>query len=675
MKRLLLFLPLLFINSLTAQVEDISFTLTPTAEYVWWDDQSGLANDFLYGGKVGFGFGEYLELSGVFQTSSNLETDFSSFGLPNYSNQTFEVQDVTLLRYGGELKVNFSDGVFSPYMTVGTGIQSLEINDSKFEQIYAGLGLGLRLALSDRINLLIEGRATGYNVDAANNLLSQANLGEYNVNTDDYSSEETINLGASAALQIYLGGRKPGELSELDKAYLKKYRGGFQGWSWVIEPSLAYIDFDNDSFYRNTWMAGGYFGVDFTDFVGVRAYYLQALEDEKISTDFDQLSTYGLEFRAKLNDGRGVNPYLILGGGYLNAQSDYVGTVDGLGAQSTGFANAGLGLDIPLGRNVLITGGARAMATSSKEVSNITGPDVLQTHVMYNAGIKIQLGKKPVIPEEDAEKETDELDILEKEISKEDEKDYQRIRDLVKAYKQELKEIDAEVEKAYQQNNKQKALNLLEDKKRISEELRDVQKLERMYNRKGLQDEGEYLKMTPEEFEHLIDRILEGIDEKYEDENTEQQKQSNTTTIQNEALARQIMELRMDILRQNVNQAEQKNSKNAESKTDEDKVANSNAKAEKELELILEKNNQRQKQMDERMEALNQRIEDFNKQLEKQQKELENEVAKKTKEQAEAKETIKEEVKSKKPIEVEEEEETSEEKNKKEKEQPEEEEK
>ena len=648
MKRLFLILPFLCFPSLTAQVEDISFTLTPTAEYVWWDDQTGLADDFLYGGKVGFGFGEYLELSGIFQTSTNLQTDFSSFGLENFSNETFEVQDVTLMRYGGELKVNFSKGVFSPYMTLGTGIQSIELNENKFEQIYAGFGLGLRLALSDRINLLVEGKATGFNIDAANNLLSAANQNEYNVNTTDFTREETLNIGASAALQIYLGGRKPGELSELDKAYLKKYRGGFQGWGWVIEPSLAYVNFDSDSFYRNTWMAGGYFGVDFTDFVGVRAYYLQAMEDESISTDFDGLNTYGLEFRAKLNDGRGVNPYLILGGGYLNIASDYEGAVDGLGAQSTGFANAGLGLDIPLGRNVLITGGARAMATSTREVSNPVGPDVLQAHVMYTAGIKIQVGKKPETPEEVVENGKNELDNIDTEISEKDRMDYERIRKLVREYQQELRELDEEIEKAYQRKDTRRAIDLLEEKKRVSKELRDVQKIERMYQRRGLNSEGEYLKMTPEEFEDLIDRILQGIDEKYNEENVNK-KSSDAGQVNNQALILQIMKLRQEVAQQNlgINQKiEEYQSEAQNDKKPNSDSLNANAKTEKEMELILERENERQEQIDKKMEDLDSRIEEFNKQIQTQQNELakakEEKVAaeKKAAEEKEAKEKM-----------------------------------
>jgi hypothetical protein len=54
----------------------------------------------------------------------------------------------------------------------------------------------------------------------------------------------------SAILQFYLGGRKPGTLSELDKAYYNKFSNGFKGIQWIIEPSLNYIKFDDKSLLK-----------------------------------------------------------------------------------------------------------------------------------------------------------------------------------------------------------------------------------------------------------------------------------------------------------------------------------------------------------------------------------------------------------------------------------------
>lgn len=616
MKRILLLLSLFFFNSLHAQVEDISFTLAPTAEYVWWDDQTGLESNFLYGGKIGFGFGEYLELSGIYQTSNQLQTDFSSFGLTNFSTEIFEKQDVKLNRYGGELKVNFSKGRLSPYATLGTGIQSLEVNETNLEQIYAGFGLGLRLGISNRINLLIEAKAIGFSIDAANNLLTTANQVEYGVNTESYGVEETFNFGAIAALQFYLGGRKPGELSSLDRAYLNDYQGNFKGWSWVLEPSLAYVDFDAESFYRNTWMGGAYFGVDFTKFVGVRVYYFQAMQDESINLDFEDLNTYGLEFRAKLNDGSGVNPYLILGGGYLNVESDYEGVIEGVGAQSTGFANAGLGLDIPLGRNVLITGGARAMATSSRNIVDALGPDVLQTHVMYNAGIKIQVGKRANRP--DASKETlqtNELSALEQNLNKKDREDYERLNRLIQKYNLELKDIDNQLENTYQKGATSEALYLLEQKREVSKELREVEKLRNMFKGSQFYNEGEYLKMTPQEFEDLIDRILEGIDKKFNENESKVYRENQESDIQQ--LAKKVIELQNKL-------NEQKNAENgteAALKNETDSIEK--VKADQETKMILDTTAKKQNELNSRLELLNKRIEELNQELQKQQQDLE----------------------------------------------------
>lgn len=49
-----------------AQVKDISFTLSPAAEYTWWDDKAGLEDNLLVGGKLGFGFGEFIEIRGLY---------------------------------------------------------------------------------------------------------------------------------------------------------------------------------------------------------------------------------------------------------------------------------------------------------------------------------------------------------------------------------------------------------------------------------------------------------------------------------------------------------------------------------------------------------------------------------------------------------------------------------
>ena len=84
MKRIYLFIAVfLFVNTITfSQVKDLSLTFSPVANYTWWSNQSGLEDDFLYGGNVGFGFGEYVELRATHLRNDGIKRDFTGFGLP-----------------------------------------------------------------------------------------------------------------------------------------------------------------------------------------------------------------------------------------------------------------------------------------------------------------------------------------------------------------------------------------------------------------------------------------------------------------------------------------------------------------------------------------------------------------------------------------------------------------
>ena len=305
----------LFANLGVAQVKDISLTLSPSAEYVLWDDKAGLEDGVLLGGKLGFGFGEYLELRAIYQQSTGLETNFDDFGLVNYDPDLFVPQDVKLTRWGGEFKANLATSRLKPYLTLGTGVQNLELDSGNdFEQIYGSLGLGVKLNLTDRAVLSLEAKGTTYNFNAVDNLLGDENKTLFAVEDGDFERERLFNWGVQGSLQFYLGGRRPGNLTDLDRAYLQKFRSGLKGIQWILEPSINFISFDDDAVFRDSYFLGGYAGFDFDEYIGIRAFYFQGTTDEKISTDFDELALYGLELRARLNDGNGVTPYLILGG-------------------------------------------------------------------------------------------------------------------------------------------------------------------------------------------------------------------------------------------------------------------------------------------------------------------------------------------------------------------------
>ncbi|WPR71481.1 hypothetical protein SLW70_16330 [Flavobacterium sp. NG2] len=520
-----------------AQVKDISFTLSPFAEYNWWDNQSGLEDAFLFGGKLGFGFGEYIELRAIYAQSNDLKTNFDNYGISGYNTANFNPQSVKLTRWGGEFKANIGRGKFNPYINLGTGVQKMELdnNPQKFEQIYTALGLGIKTKLSDRLIFTVEGKNTLFNFNSGKNLLTAQDKVNLGVTDADFSSNLLYNWSAQAALQIYLGGRRPGTLSELDKAYLTKFRGGFKGLRWVFEPSINYINFNEKSNFKDTYLLGGYFGLDFNQFTGVRVFYFQANQNEQITTRFDKLAMYGAEFRARLNDGNGVTPYLILGGGYLNPSSNYVGVNNGE-TEGQEFASAGLGMNIPLGKNLLITGGARGIITSGQEVQNLGNPDELQSHMMYNAGLKLTFGAKSTNPNKVYQSQLDNaLTKQNKIVSAEyDEKlklqneHNQAKLDLLKEqYTQQIDSLQIALNDATNAKDTNQAVLILEQKNKVQKALDEVEAVSNLNKShtetttpktaeevapttiKAAIQPKELIKMTPQELELLIEKILD----------------------------------------------------------------------------------------------------------------------------------------------------------------------
>jgi hypothetical protein len=567
---------LLTTSKFTAQVKDISFTLSPAAEYTWWDNQSGLKNGTLIGGKLGFGFGEYIELRGVYLQSLDLQTDFSNYGISNFDKALFNSQNVTLTRWGGEFKANIGTKKFKPYFTVGTGVQNIEVDSKDFEQIYASLGLGFKVNLAKRAILSIEAKNTAYNFNTTSNLLTATDKTLFNIDDATTKTDRLSNWGLMGSLQFYLGGRKPGTLTDLDEAYLNKIKGGFKGMQLIFEPSIAHISFDDKSLFKDTYMLGGYAGFDFNEYIGLRGFYFNATNNDEISLDFDKLSMYGLEFRARLNDGNGVTPYLILGGGYLNADNAYIGK-NTLEVPSGEFATGGLGLNIPLGKRILISGGLRALFTTGEDIANISMPNEIQTHLMYNAGIKFTIGRNAKDPLTPLNSKKD--DVINTPV---DTRNIEKINALKKEYQSTLTALDNKLEKAYEAKDVNTAILLLEEKKEVLQALNEIEKFSAIESQKNTTaPNNTIIQMKPAEFESLIDRILNGL--------------SKETTPQNAVLnvSDSINNNQLDLLNARIKRLEtllleSKDAKsaplNVENKN-ESKVIDSEIKAKKEVEI------------------------------------------------------------------------------------------
>ena len=504
-------------TNVSAQVKDISFAIAPTAEYVWWNKKSAIENGFMAGGYVGFGFGRNLELLGSYSQSLGLKSTIDGFSAPDNIKNAFVSTDVDVRRWGGELKGNIPMAYsFQPYVTLGSGIQTIKANEVGQDAVYFTFGLGAKFNLARRLTLNVQAKGSRFNLDASNILhkTSEPRTSTYNQwITNNVSDENMFNWSVGAGLQLYLGGRNPNELTELDHSYTN-----LKSFKFVVAPSLGYINFDNDNNFRDAYLAGASIGFDFTEYIGIRGFYYQAMNDEKISSSFDKLSLYGADFSARLNVSNGVVPYITVGGGYLKAGNGYQGKVATVENESGIFAKGGVGLAIPLGKHLELFGAANLLYTTNNEnaTNALKSPDKLQTNILYNAGIRIKFAKENEkytyqdlvsqlhTPETNNVTEQTKVQTTTKVApvsQKQKDIDY---------YNTQIATVEKQIQNAYRQNDINNASLLLKEKKKW-EDLRNNYVAENIPY--PTENQAHLVRMTPEQLQTLISEVVNKIEE------------------------------------------------------------------------------------------------------------------------------------------------------------------
>ena len=389
------FLPTLLILLSAAafgQVRGVSYTIAPSASYNWFDASSGLDDAFMFGGRLGFGFGEYVELRATYLQTIDQQTNFA--GLNIDVDSTFANRGVDLSRYGAELKLNVGRGTLLPYLLLGGGIQDTEREGlEKAENIFGTLGLGLTLSAADRYTFGVEGKYIAYSGNTVRNLFSEIERQANDLSLDDFDSDQVGTYSVAANLQFYLGGRRPGQLSDIDQEYLQNFQGGLTGLSIPVEFGLAQVKWDGDLPYRDAYFAGATAGFSFGPLISLRGFYYRGMTEEDINFDFDDISLYGADFRFNLTQASsGIVPYLTVGGGYIDLAPGYNRFEDEPFASSQGFASGGGGIYLKFGERVTLNGGIRALLTSGADLEDLNSTEQLTTSTMYTAGLGFNLG-------------------------------------------------------------------------------------------------------------------------------------------------------------------------------------------------------------------------------------------------------------------------------------------
>lgn len=500
MKTLLLSMSLFLSLSAFSQVSGLSYTLSPYGEYNWFGQHSGIQNGYFAGGQFGIGFGQNVELRGLYARGLNLKTEASKFGinLADGVTDVYKQKDVNFEKYGGEIKLNLSRSKFLPYLTVGTGIQSIgtdTMNTSK--QIYLNAGLGVQFTAGDRYTIGLQAVNHRYRYNSIGSLLTNNDRETLGINTIPTENEVVSNWALKASLIFYLGGRKPGKRSDIDKAYWDNFSGGFRGLNVPIEVQASRMRFHEDLPYRNAWMAGGSAGLNFGPLVGVRGFYWRAL-DEGSLTKFDELAMYGGEGRFKLNEGKGFTPWITVGGGLIDVDDEYVGRDTTLQVSNRGFASAGVGIDLPFSKYFKATGFARSILTTPENDQENIRPDNIYASWNYGVSLNFVIGKQKSKIAVVKKSEYDDY-IIQNQAANEE-----ATAELKEKYESQISELEDELADAIERQDFAAAQEIHQEKTEAEEIIKEIKRYSGYNAPIQSNTSGSEIRMTPAEFQLLL---------------------------------------------------------------------------------------------------------------------------------------------------------------------------
>jgi len=402
-----------------AQLQGVGTRFSPSAAYVQFDGDAALTDGLLYGGTVGLSFGEFVELGGTY-LRGDVETDFSELsGLEDAPGlaaalAALDPRSVGLQRYGALLTVNLGRKAFTPFLLAGTGLVRFAPEDrDPTRNIYLVGGAGLRLTGASRYAVAVSVEDLAYRYNPGSTFFTGDELADVGLGYEDFNQTTVHNLGVRGSVQLVLGGRRPGALSDLDRELQRQFSGGLSGLRLAVEPFYGRVRFDDAFVYRDQAFAGAEVGLELGPLVGVRAFYGRGV-DTGDPTTAEGIQMAGGALRLRLSDGDGLVPFLTVGGGYLDVLDSYAtdanaGADDAL-AQDRPFASGGVGAELPLGSRVRAVAEVRALVMSAQDEADVSRPEEVYASPMLRAGVSVGLGGRAadrvdVVRQSDLERE------------------------------------------------------------------------------------------------------------------------------------------------------------------------------------------------------------------------------------------------------------------------------
>src|SRR5690349_7219120 len=156
-------------SAVRAEVGGLHLNLTPYAGFAAWDGETNVQDHFLYGGRVGIGFGRTFGIEGTWgQTKSQTH---EGFGAQGYATNLFPLtpsQDIKASHLAADLQINLvPGGAVNPYIQGGWSQVKFQPEDSsaagyEIKRTGFNVAAGLKLAFSPKVALRLEARDVIY---------------------------------------------------------------------------------------------------------------------------------------------------------------------------------------------------------------------------------------------------------------------------------------------------------------------------------------------------------------------------------------------------------------------------------------------------------------------------------------------------------------------------------
>jgi hypothetical protein len=355
-----------------ASAQEIGLSLVPSAQRISWNDRLPLLEDWMYGGRLGLQFGQWVELQPFYFQGNGFRGD-SARGAEALGEGSVG-RRLDLRHYGTNVQVNLSRGGVVPFVRAGAGVMRFEPEErERQDRIALTAGGGLRLDLGGVQGELFAERLS-FRLDP---------LSLYGNGSGEAPTLSNLSYGA-------------GLVVPLSQPIERAPEEGLRGSTAPIEPFVGRLQFDDALGLSRTELVGVRAGIDFSPVFGVRGFYWRGVNDDRDGPG--NLSGYGGEAQFTFNGGPGLAPFLVVGAGTLDFARDFRDSAGNARADKSVFI-LGAGASLRLGDRVRLNGAIRDyIMTAGDDLDAVATTGDLTHNPMVTAGFTLSLGGRSAMP-------------------------------------------------------------------------------------------------------------------------------------------------------------------------------------------------------------------------------------------------------------------------------------